>query len=140
MKPSSQFVLQVVVLVPYLAALLVPAIHVDGVGPGDPTPGTAVGWHVLLVGWVFPIPWSANFFYFGGWLLLWSRRTTGAVALGTTAAVLGLFTWVFIPVAKLALGAYVWQASLIALPMAGSVVLLCRRHDAAPDAASRNPR
>jgi hypothetical protein len=135
MKLSTRFVVLAAVLALYLTACFTPAViaNVAGFsgGPGGGRIVPPVGWLTLIFGWIVPVPWSANFFLLAGLILLMVNRPVVASVLGIVASLLGLTAWLHLspnwdksPLESLLVGYYLWQVSLIALPL-GITGALC---------------
>jgi hypothetical protein len=88
----------------YISSLFLPVGDLDGILPG---------WHVLLIGWLHPIPWFANVFFAVGVSHLMRRDHACGRFIGTAAALLALTSWLV--KGKWYLGYYLWQASFIIL-------------------------
>lgn len=105
----------------YIGACAAPVIHLKG----EFLPLKFTGLDALMYGWVplFTIPWSANIFLAVGWILLLCNQNKLALGFGIAATLAGLTTWAFFQ--TLLVGYYLWQTSLLALPL--SALLMSRR-------------
>jgi hypothetical protein len=85
--------------------------------------GPVPGFVALVWGWIPPltIPWSANILLLVGWVLLLWGKDIAALVLGIAAVGLGLSTWLFLE--RLFPGYYLWQASLLALPLGACAIM-----------------
>jgi hypothetical protein len=85
--------------------------------------GLVTGFGALVWGWIPPrtIPWSANILLLVGWVLLLWGKDIAALVLGIAAVGLGLSTWLFLE--RLFPGYYLWQASLLALPLGACAIM-----------------
>jgi hypothetical protein len=88
--------------------------------------GAHFGFVALVAGWQLPwtAPWSANVFLLAGWILLLLEKQRAAAALGAAAVLAGFSTWM-VEDARLLVGYYLWQASLIAFAL-GALALWLR--------------
>jgi hypothetical protein len=102
----------------YVAACACPAFEGDIPGPMGPSHRVVSGAFALGNGWIPPwtLPWSGNIFLLAGLILLLCDKDHLALGFGIAAALAGLTTWAFFQ--TLLVGYYLWQASLLALPLA----------------------
>jgi hypothetical protein len=146
-RDSAAWAIGLLSLSLFIAACTFPAVDFeDGHLGGDTVRfGAPTGLVALLLGWLPPfcIPWLANPIWLFGMIGLSRGKYWAACALGVAASLLGLTTLLFFsPMAGLTgflldgwslklwqraghamLGFYLWQASLLALPMGAAVGL-----------------
>jgi hypothetical protein len=152
---ERQFVTKVglVAILLYALACLLPCTDGTGHGQGsDPGfPGLDDGWNfgilVLLFGWGFGkngVPWSANPVWALGLWCLWKRRLWFALVLGSVATVLGLTTPRVRSDDAMMVGYFVWQTSLLLIPIGAAIALGRRKLEAAqkdlPHAVDRDEK
>jgi hypothetical protein len=74
--------------------------------------GIVWGYVALVMGYLIPVPWSANFFLLAGWICFLYRWTRAAIVLGFIAIGCGLTMFLIVP-EGLRVGYYVWQTSFV---------------------------
>ena len=97
-----------VAVVVYMASLVLP---VSGVGWHECVPGI----YCLLIGWLVPVPWSANVFLLIAGLSRPSKPRW-ALLCALVAMFAGLTAHRMVP--ELGVGFYVWMASMVAMVIA----------------------
>ena len=93
-------------------------------------------WHfglaILLFGWSGSnngVPWSANVFWLAGIFSLFFGRFRVAIVVGAIATLLGLTTWWARGYDTMLIGYYVWQVSLVLLPVVADCLVYDERVD-----------
>jgi hypothetical protein len=142
MRSNSAFRLALLLAVGalYLASCASPAVELTDVPRAhdfgeilpDPELGRYRGFAALALGFATPwyIPWSANVFFFSGWILLLLKKNSGAFAVVTVAALLGFSVWALRePAQELhrlnpLVGYYLWQAALIVFALGAQLLWL----------------
>jgi hypothetical protein len=91
------------------------------------------GFFFLMIGWMVPIPWSANLLLVVAWSLFVFDRPRAASVLALVATFAGLTVWFLVPHLTPLVGYFLWEGRFVALALGSRLIWKHNEEQSVPE-------